>query len=125
VTPDYDAAYLRIEEEVDLFNLLILPKSTDDTATPSVRSTVRGLVSSFCQKNRAFLIADLEPAQQTPDGVVQALPDIRTGVVKDHAGVWWPQVTVVSGGVRKNIDPSGSVAGLMARIDGSRGVWKA
>ena len=121
----YDAAYRRIEEEVDLFNLLILPKSTDDTATPSVRSALWGAASSFCQKKRAFLIADLEPAQQTPDGVLQSLPSIRTGVVKDHTGVWWPQVTVVADGVRKNIDPSGSVAGVMARVDGSRGVWKA
>jgi phage tail sheath protein FI len=122
---DYDAAYRRLDEEVDLFNLLILPKSADDAATPSVRSTLWGAASSFCQKKRAFLIADLEPTQQTPDGVVQSLPEIRTGVVKDHTGVWWPQVTVISGGVRKNIDPSGSVAGVMARIDGSRGVWKA
>jgi Bacteriophage tail sheath protein len=122
---DYDAAYQRIEEEVDLFNLLILPKSVGDTATPSVRSTLWGAASSFCQRKRAFLIADLEPQPQTPDGVLQSLPAIRTGVVKDHTGVWWPQVTVVSDGVRKDIDPSGSVAGVMARIDGSRGVWKA
>ena len=45
--------------------------------------------------------------------------------MKDHSGVWWPQVTIVSNGTRKNIDPSGSVAGVMSRIDGSRGVWKA
>ena len=122
---DYDAAYGRIDEGVDLFNLLILPKSADDTATPSVRSTLWGAASSFCQRKRAFLIADLEPTQQTPNGVLQSLPNIRTGVVKDHTGVWWPRVTVVSGGVRKDIDPSGSVAGVMARIDGSRGVWKA
>lgn len=50
---------------------------------------------------------------------------MRTGVVKDHMAVWWPQVTIASNGTRKNIDPSGSIAGLMARIDGSRGVWKA
>jgi uncharacterized protein len=125
LAPDYDAAYQRIEEEVDLFNLLILPKSVGDTGAPSVRSTLWGAASSFCQRKRAFLIADLEPEPQTPDGVLQSLPAIRTGVVKDHTGVWWPQVTVVSDGVRKDIDPSGSVAGVMARIDGSRGVWKA
>lgn len=122
---DYDNAYRQLDQKVDLFNLLVLPKSADDTGSPSIRSTLWGAASSFCQKKRAFLIADLEPAQQTPDGVLQSLPDIRTGVVKDYTGVWWPQVTIVANGVRKNIDPSGSVAGLMARIDGSRGVWKA
>lgn len=123
--PEYAAAYQQLDEKVDLFNLMILPKSADDTGTPSIRSTLWGAASSFCQKKRAFLIADIEPVQQTPDGVLQALQDLRTGVVKDHAGVWWPQVTVASNGSRKNIDPSGSIAGLMARIDGSRGVWKA
>ena len=122
---DYDAAYQQIDERVDLFNILVLPKSAGDTTTPSIRSTVWGAASSFCQKKRAFLIADVEPVPQTPDGVLLALQDLRTGVVKDHTGVWWPQVTINSGGVRKDIDPSGSVAGLMARIDGSRGVWKA
>jgi phage tail sheath protein FI len=123
--PEYDAAYEQLDEKVDLFNLLILPKSADDTGDPSIRSTLWGAASSFCQKKRAFLIADLEPVQQTPDGVLAELTDARTGVVKDHTGIWWPQVTIASNGTRKHIDPSGSIAGLMARIDGSRGVWKA
>jgi len=114
-----------LDEKVDLFNLLILPKSADDTGDPSIRSTLWGAASSFCQKKRAFLIADIEPTLQTPDGVLAELLDARTGVVKDHTGVWWPQVTIASNGTRKNIDPSGSIAGLMSRIDGSRGVWKA
>jgi phage tail sheath protein FI len=50
---------------------------------------------------------------------------LRNGVAKDHAAVYWPRVMISSGGVRKDIDPSGSIAGLMSRIDGSRGVWKA
>ncbi len=123
--PDYDEAYQRIDEKVDLFNLLILPKSAGDTGDPSIRSTLWGAASAFCRKERAFLIADIEPTRQTPDGVLQELQDLRTGVVKDHMAVWWPQVTIASNGTRKNIDPSGSIAGLMARIDGSRGVWKA
>ena len=125
--PEYDAAYQVIDERVDIFNLLILPKSADDTAFPSIRSTLWGAASSFCQSKRAFLIADfdLSQADQTPDGVLQALPDLRTGVVKDHSAVWWPRITISSNGARKNIDPSGSIAGIMARIDGSRGVWKA
>jgi uncharacterized protein len=123
--PEYDAAYQRMDETIDLFNLLILPKSADDTADPSIRSTLWGAASAFCEQRRAFLIMDFDLTQQTPAGVLAELPEFRTGVVKDHAGVWWPQVSIVSNGTRKNIDPSGSIAGLMARIDGSRGVWKA
>jgi phage tail sheath protein FI len=122
---EYDAAYQQIDERVDLFNLLILPKSAADTGDPTIRSRLWGAASAFCQQQRAFLIADIEPDAQTPDGVLQELQAFRTGVVKDHAGVWWPQVVIASNGVRKNIDPSGSIAGVMSRIDGSRGVWKA
>ena len=126
-SPQYDLAYQAIDEKVDLFNLLVLPRSAGDTNFPSIRSTLWGAASAFCQKKRAFLIADLDldVAKQTPDGVLQALPNLRAGVAKAYAGVWWPKVTIVSDGVRKDIDPSGSIAGVMARIDGSRGVWKA
>lgn len=123
--PDYDEAYQQMDEKVDLFNLLILPKSTNDVGDPSIRSTLWRAASAFCQRKRAFLIADIEPTQQAPEGVLQELQNIRTGVVKDHMAVWWPQVTITSNGTRKHIDPSGAIAGLMARIDGSRGVWKA
>jgi phage tail sheath protein FI len=47
------------------------------------------------------------------------------GLVKDHAAVYWPHVKVSRGSTSVTIDPSGSIAGIMARIDGSRGVWKA
>jgi phage tail sheath protein FI len=57
--------------------------------------------------------------------MLAAIGPLRIGVVKDHAAVYWPRVTVNIDGVRKNIDASGSIAGLMSRIDGSRGVWKA
>jgi phage tail sheath protein FI len=120
---NYDAAFQIIDEDVDLFNIMVLPKSAADPA--SERAAVWGPASSFCQRKRAFLVVDVEPAQQTPQGVLDSLQALRTGVVKDHAAFWWPQVTISSDGVNKNIDPSGSIAGLMSRIDGTRGVWKA
>ena len=83
---DYDDAYDQLNERVDLFNLLLLPKSAGDTGSPSIRSSLWGAASAFCQRKRAFLIADIEPTTQTPDGVLQALQDFRTGVVKDHSG---------------------------------------
>jgi phage tail sheath protein FI len=56
----------------------------------------------------------------------QAIDGLRAGVVLDHSAVYWPPIHIVgSDGVRRDIDPSGSVAGIMSRIDSSRGVWKA
>lgn len=122
---DYAEAFQRIDESVDLFNLLVLPKSAEDTALPSVRSRQWGPASVFCLERRAFLLADLEPTTDTPEAALAANQSLRNGIVKDHTAVYWPRVTISSDGLRKNVDPSGSVAGATARIDASRGVWKA
>lgn len=122
---DYATAYDRIDQEVDLFNLLVLPHSAADTSVPSTRSTLWGPASSFCVSRRAVLLVDPEPILPTTDAMLAEIKNLRIGVAKDHAAVYWPRVTISSGGVRKNVDASGSIAGLMARIDGSRGVWKA
>jgi phage tail sheath protein FI len=47
------------------------------------------------------------------------------GLVKDHAAVFFPELKLDEGGRDVFVGPSGAVAGLIARIDGSRGVWKA
>jgi phage tail sheath protein FI len=122
---DYQDAFQAIDENVGLFNIMLLPKSAGDLGSPSIRSSVWGPASAFCRDHRAVILVDAEPAQQTPQGVLAALPSLRTGVATDHAATYWPRVRITSGGVTKPVDPSGSVAGVMARIDGSRGVWKA
>jgi hypothetical protein len=52
--------------------------------------------------------------------------DLRTLVVNDHSAVFYPrlQYTTVEG-VSRTIGPAGAIAGLMARTDAERGVWKA
>jgi len=122
---DYQDAFQQIEERVDIFNIMILPKSAGDTAIPSIRGGVWGPASAFCRNELAVLLVDVEPAQQTAQGVLDSLQGLRTGVATDHAAAFWPRVSITSNGVTRPIDPSGSVAGVMARIDGSRGVWKA
>jgi hypothetical protein len=50
---------------------------------------------------------------------------LRIGLVKDHSAIFYPRVTINENGINVQIAPSGAVAGLMARIDSNRGVWKA
>ncbi len=51
---------------------------------------------------------------------------LRIGIVKDHSALYWPQIQVKpDAGPSRFIDPSGTIAGIMARIDANRGVWKA
>jgi uncharacterized protein len=120
---EYDDAYVTIDREVDLFNLMILPRATgqDDDAM----AELYGSASVFCQERRAFLIVDPRSDWITVDDVDEEIVDVRIGLATDHAAVYWPRLAISEAGVIRHIDPSGSIAGLMARIDSSRGVWKA
>jgi uncharacterized protein len=123
VLTDYRTAFTAIDKKVDLFNLMVLPKSA--RGNPDLRSSVWGEASVFCDRRRAFLIVDTGPAAISVDTVLSGLTDLRAGVVKDHAAVYWPPIKLPVSGTTKTIDPSGTIAGLMARTDSSRGVWKA
>ena len=59
------------------------------------------------------------------DDVDSEIVQVRIGLTADHAAIYWPRVLVAEDGGTRSIDPSGSIAGTMARIDGNRGVWKA
>jgi hypothetical protein len=56
---------------------------------------------------------------------VTGVNSLRTGLVKDFSAIFYPRLTVSENGREVTLGPSGAIAGLMARIDGSRGVWKA
>jgi phage tail sheath protein FI len=124
--PNYRDAFKKLDKEVDLFNLMILP--TDGDHSESEIKNLWGPASVFCQKRRAFLLMD----SPTSWGTVQmatnsstGVNSLRVGLVKDHSAIFYPRVTINENGLKKNVGPSGAIAGLMARIDGTRGVWKA
>jgi uncharacterized protein len=113
-----------LDKDVDLFNLLVLPRPKDDREE---REAVWGPAGAFCLKRRAFLLVDPRASWRTADRAQQeVVAEIRPllAQAKDHAAVYWPRLTIRDPGERQ-IDPGGSIAGLMARIDASRGVWKA
>ena len=122
---DYTEAFNLIEREVDLFNLLILPRTLVLGATN--RENIWGVASSFCLEQRAFLLVDPPQEWETANDVDEGISDLRIGLVKDHAAIYWPRVMIPDPitSLLRPIDPSGSIAGVMARIDSNRGVWKA
>jgi hypothetical protein len=122
---DYSDAYTELDK-VDLFNLLILPRSVGDTEDRE--GGIWGSASVFAQSRRAFLIMDAALDVLTVSGQNSASAEVvllRAGLVKDHSALYWPRVRINPDGNARFVDPSGSVAGVMARIDGNRGVWKA
>lgn len=124
-TQNYTDAFAIVDSELDLFNLMVLPRATGQT--DGDREAVWGPASTFCLSRRAFLLVDPRSSWGDVSTVAQEIVDLRIGVVNDHAAVYWPKVTVRDPvtGVTRQLDPSGSIAGVMARTDANRGVWKA
>ena len=113
-------------DPVDLFNLMVLP--ADSGAGAAAQTDLWGPASTFCAGKRAFLLVDAPP-DWTLDGrpIAQAaeVNTLRAPIVNDYAAVYYPRLRYSDRGVVKEIGPSGAIAGLIARIDSTRGVWKA
>jgi hypothetical protein len=123
---DYRNAFKMIDKEVNLFNLMILPADADHDAATT--ASLWGPASNFCKQQRAFLLMDSPTAWMTVQDATDAssgVNSLRTGLVKDHSAIFYPHITIRENGLNVNIYPSGAIAGLMARIDSTRGVWKA
>lgn len=119
---DYEAAFPIIDREVDLFNLMVLP--TDAEPIADMR-TVWGPASAFCQQRRAVLLMDAPASFTTAQIASTQVATLRQGLVNDHAILYYPRLTIVEDGRQRQVGATGAVAGVIARVDGSRGVWKA
>jgi len=122
IKSDYEDAFKIIEKDVDIFNLMILPPDRDN---PDLVQTLYGPASVFCQKRRAFLLMDAPSAWSSAQQGSEQIAGKRIGLVKDYSAIYFPRLVVREDGRKVNVGASGAMAGLMARIDGSRGVWKA
>ena len=122
-TAEYQKAFQEIDSKVDLFNIMLLPRSAEADNRASLN--LWGAASAFCKQRRAFLLVDPRSEVATiPDAILE-VKQRRIGIVKDHSALYFPRVKINPDGIPREIDPSGSIAGVMARIDGTRGVWKA
>lgn len=108
-------------ERVDLFNLLCVPGESDPTQL--------ALLQKFCRDHRAFLIADSAgDATFSSLSPVTGLPGGLTGNDSINAAIYFPWISAADPGQENRLrpfPPSGFVAGLFARTDAQRGVWKA
>ena len=124
---EYTAAFQTIDREVDLFNLMVLPRAAGQSDED--RAALWQIASAFCRERRAFLLVDPPSGWTNVNEATDAstgVATLRLGLVKDHAALYWPRVRIAAPeGGQRTIDPSGSIAGLMSRTDSNRGVWKA
>ncbi len=122
---DYNNAFDRIRREVSLFNLMVLPRATGQT--DDMRAAIWGAASSFCAAQRAFLLIDPRSDWGDINAAVGGIDGLRIGVDTRNSATFWPRLRVAQTGstTGRAIDPSGSMAGLMARTDSRFGVWRA
>jgi len=105
-------------ESTDIFNLLCMPGITD--------SEVLSTAVAYCSERRAFLIADPQPGK-SPDQMKSIIQGTAYPKNK-NAALYYPLIGVadpLQGGIIRLVAPSGTIAGVMARTDATRGVWKA
>ncbi len=108
-------------DKVDIFNLMVIPGVAD--------SSVLSQALSFCERKRAFFIMD-PPANDSADGaggLVKIEDDVDKLPKSANGALYFPYLTSIdtlSGNVIPQ-PPSGYVAGIYARTDNNRGVWKA
>lgn len=113
-------------DAVDLFNLLVIPG--DAEVSEATYLSLVGPASNYCAQHRAFMLIDAPQAWTSNGRPVATAADVnnlRAGLAIEYSAVFYPRLRYSDRGVIKSIGPAGMVAGLMARIDAQRGVWKA
>jgi phage tail sheath protein FI len=83
--------------------------------------------ASYCEERRAFFIVDAPPSVTDVAGMVASASGAELPK-SDHAAVYFPWTYVadpLKNGKPRLTPPGGTMAGLYARTDAQRGVWKA
>ena len=118
-------------DKADLFNLLCIPPDTREGDAPIA---VYQTAMSYCKERRALLIVDAPAAWSANKDTAAAKAKAGlaalslSGEAARNAALYFPRVLEADPLRDGQIDtfvPCGIVAGIMARTDTSRGVWKA
>jgi uncharacterized protein len=129
-------------DKVQIFNLMVIPGVTDNS-----QGSILSTAIAFCERKRAFMIMD-SARKDSADGTLGTpyqilIEDTMEDNVSNldsipksaNAALYFPYLTSndpISGlatnpvtGQPYEIPPSGTVAGIFASTDQTRGVWKA
>lgn len=113
-------------EKADLFNLLCIPP---DARGGDVPDDVFQEALSYCLTRRAVAIVDPKSSWANVAAAQSGLAGMNlTGNQARNAAIYFPRIKQADSQLGGQIDtfvPCGAVAGVMARTDAQRGVWKA
>lgn len=122
-------------DKVPLFNILCLPRiarvsgmtdTTENFAVDQIEQVISN-ATTYCEKRRVFLLLD------TPSNVAN-VPQIKDWLTQKairrhkNLALYFPRLQIadpLENSRQRSFGASGTVAGLYARTDATRGVWKA
>ena len=117
-------------EQADIFNLLCIPPYTA-VENGNVDTDLVGKAAAYCEKRRAMLLVD-PPSDWTKKATaVTKFKDTATdnvGTRSKNAALFFPRLSQpnpLADNQVQDFAPCGAVAGIFARTDTTRGVWKA
>jgi uncharacterized protein len=117
-------------ENTDLFNLLCIPPY-DATGDGDVEVSLLIEAATYCVKRRAMLLVDPPSGWTSKENAAADFPDTYPGIVGPdarNAATYFPRL-LRPDPLRDNqvfaLVPCGAMAGIFARTDVTRGVWKA
>ncbi|MPZ45824.1 MAG: phage tail sheath family protein [Betaproteobacteria bacterium] len=112
--------------DVDLFNIFCIPETFDMTAGQEAGVIPQAI--ALCELKRAFYIVDAPSNRTLVDIGAWASGNLSLGNAARNSATYFPAVRIVDplDGLRpRGMAPSGTLAGIYARTDAQRGVWKA
>ncbi|HXA17849.1 MAG TPA: phage tail sheath subtilisin-like domain-containing protein [Thermoanaerobaculia bacterium] len=109
-------------DKLPIFNILVLPGVTDNS--------VLSEALAFAERKRAFMIVDPPPGSTADQDAVHGINEYMTGPASPkspNGALYFPYLKTSDplSGKPISLPPSGYVAGIFARTDNNRGVWKA
>jgi phage tail sheath protein FI len=112
-------------KNADLFNLLCIP-AYDEADT---RSNIFTDALAFCTERRAIFLVDPPAGTNSWESTRAVLKNFNSYVEHNPNGaIFFPRIIApdpLEACTLKQFDPCGAVAGVIARTDAQRGVWKS
>lgn len=118
-------------EQADLFNLLAIPPYKAADSALDVDVNLISAAAAYCEKRRAMLLVDAPKDWTSKSKAREKFTDPTTdfvGTRSRNAALFFPRLrrgNLLREDQVEDFSPLGAVAGVFARTDVERGVWKA
>ncbi len=111
-------------EKIDLFNLLCIPPHVLDG---DIEQELITAAATYCEERRAMLLIDPPFGWMDKEAAKTGIA-AGVGTTSKNAAIFFPrlrQANLLRDNQIETFAPCGAVAGIFARTDAQRGVWKA